>query len=120
LLDEVCRRTGFPKAEIDDARRSMMFRHQELSDGVWEGLFGHYTGLIMGMTAENVAEKYHASRKVQNEFAVTSQMRAKTAPEENRFNEEIVPVVIPGRKGKPDVVVDSDEHPRPNTPPLKN
>ena len=100
---------------IKNARWGLRLRHQELSDGVWDGLMDHYTGLIMGMTAENVAEKYHISREDQDEFAFTSQMRAKKALEEGRFKDEIVPVVIPGKKGKPDVIVDTDEHPRPDT-----
>lgn len=100
---------------IKNARWGMKFRHQELSDGVWDGLFDHYTGLIMGMTAENVAEKYNISREDLDEFAYTSQMRAKKALEAGRFKDEIVPVVIPGRKGKPDTIVDTDEHPRPQT-----
>jgi len=100
---------------IKNARWGLRLRHQELSDGVWDGLMDHYTGLIMGMTAENVAEKYHISRKDQDEFAYTSQMRAKKALETGRFKDEIVPVVIPGKKGKPDVIVDRDEHPRPDT-----
>jgi len=98
---------------LKNARWGMKFRHQELSDGVWDGLFDHHTGLIMGMTAENVAEKYAISRADQDEFALNSQMRAKKALAENRFKDEIVPVVIAGRKGKPDQVVDQDEHPRP-------
>lgn len=100
---------------IKNARWGLKFRHQELSDGVWDGLFDHHTGLIMGMTAENVAEKYNISRNDQDEFALTSQMRAKKAMETNRFQDEIVPVVIPGRKGKPDTIIDRDEHPRPET-----
>jgi acetyl-CoA C-acetyltransferase len=100
---------------IKNARWGLRLRHQELSDGVWDGLMDHYTGLIMGMTAENVAEKYHISREDQDEFAYTSQMRAKKALKEGRFKDEIVPVVIPGKKGKPDVIVDTDEHPRPDT-----
>jgi acetyl-CoA C-acetyltransferase len=100
---------------LKNARWGMKFRHQELSDGVWDGLFDHYTGLIMGMTAENVAEKYNISRADQDEFSLTSQMRAKKAIEEGRFKDEIVPVVLPGRKGKPDIVIDKDEHPRPQT-----
>lgn len=99
---------------IKNARWGLRLRHQELSDGVWDGLSDQYTGLIMGMTAENVAEKYHISREDQDEFAFTSQMRAKRALEEGRFKDEIVPVVIPGKKGKNDIVVDTDEHPRPN------
>lgn len=69
----------------------------------------------MGMTAENVAEKYGISREDQDEFSYTSQIRAKKAMETGRFKDEIVPVVIPGKRGKPDVVVDKDEHPRPKT-----
>jgi acetyl-CoA C-acetyltransferase len=100
---------------IKNARWGLRLRHQELTDGVWEGLMDNYTGLIMGMTAENVAEKYHISREDQDAFALTSQMRAKKALETGRFKDEIVPVVIPGKRGKPDIVVDTDEHPRPAT-----
>ncbi len=100
---------------IKNARWGLRLRHQELSDGLWDSLTDHHTGFIMGMTAENVAEKYGVSREDQDEFALMSQMRAKKAIEEGRFKDEIVPVVIPGRKGKPDVVVDTDEHPRPQT-----
>ena len=100
---------------IKNARWGLRLRHQEISDGVWDGLFDQHTGLIMGMTAENVAEKYNVSREDQDEFAYTSQMRAKKALESDRFKDEIVPVVIPGKRGKPDIVVDTDEHPRPNT-----
>ena len=100
---------------IKNARWGLRLRHQELTDGVWEGLMDNYTGLIMGMTAENVAEKYHISREDQDAFALTSQTRAKKALETGRFKDEIVPVVIPGRRGKPDIVVDTDEHPRLDT-----
>jgi acetyl-CoA C-acetyltransferase len=100
---------------IKNARWGLRLRHQELSDGVWDGLMDHHTGLIMGMTAENVAEKYHISREDQDELAFTSQMRAKRAMEQGRFKDEIVPVVIPGRHGKPDIIVNTDEHPRPDT-----
>ena len=100
---------------IKNARWGLRLRHQEISDGVWDGLFDQHTGLIMGMTAENVAENYNVSREDQDEFAYTSQMRAKKALESDRFKDEIVPVVIPGKRGKPDIVVDTDEHPRPNT-----
>jgi acetyl-CoA C-acetyltransferase len=100
---------------IKNARWGLRLRHQELSDGVWDGLFDQYTGLIMGMTAENVAQNYHISREDQDEFAYTSQMRAKRALEEGRFKDEIVPVVIHGKKGKQDIIVDTDEHPRPGT-----
>ncbi|WP_084517383.1 thiolase family protein [Desulfatiglans anilini] len=100
---------------IKNARWGLRLRHQELSDGIWDGLTDHHSGLIMGMTAENVAEKYGVSREDQDEFAFVSQMRAKRALESERFKDEIVPVVIPGKRGKPDIVVDTDEHPRPET-----
>ena len=100
---------------IKNARWGLRMRHQELSDGIWDGLSDHHTGLIMGMTAENVAEKYGISREDQDEFSYTSQMRAKKALETGRFKDEIVPVIIPGKGGKPDKVVDTDEHPRPDT-----
>jgi acetyl-CoA C-acetyltransferase len=100
---------------IKNARWGLGWRHQELSDGIWDGLFDHHTGLIMGMTAENVAEKYGITREMQDQFAYTSQMRAKNALETGRFKDEIVPICIPGKKGKPDRIIDTDEHPRPQT-----
>jgi len=100
---------------LKNARWGYRLRHQEVSDGVWDGLFDHHTGLIMGMTAENVAEKYHVSREDQDEFALRSQMRAKRALEQDRFKDEIVPVVIPMKKGEEPIIVRKDEHPRPGT-----
>jgi acetyl-CoA C-acetyltransferase len=100
---------------IKNGRWGLHLRHQELTDGVWDGLTDHYTGLIMGMTAENVAEKYKIARSDQDEFAYTSQTRAKKAIEEGRFKDETVPVVIPGKRWRKDIIVDMDEHPRPET-----
>ncbi len=100
---------------LKNARWGMPFRHQELTDGIWDGLTDHHTGIVMGLTAENVAEKYEISRQDQDEFAYTSQMRAKAAMASGRFKDEIVPVVIPGKRGKPDRVIDTDEHPKPDT-----
>ncbi|BBO81163.1 acetyl-CoA acetyltransferase [Desulfosarcina ovata subsp. sediminis] len=97
---------------VKNARWGLRLRHQELSDGLWDSLTDHHTGLIMGMTAENVAAKYGISREDQDEFAYTSQLRAKTAVTGGRFKDEIVPVVIPGKRGKADTVVDTDEYPR--------
>jgi acetyl-CoA C-acetyltransferase len=64
----------------------------------------------MGVTAENLAEKYNISREEQDAFSAASQNKAEAAMKEGKFKEEIVPVVIPSRKG--DVVVDTDEFPR--------
>ncbi len=100
---------------IYGARWGLRLHHKQLNDGVWDGLFDQYSGLIMGMTAENVAEQYHISREDQDEFAYTSQMRAKKAIENGRFNDEMVPVVSTGKKGQPETVVTQDEFPRPDT-----
>lgn len=68
----------------------------------------------MGITAENLAEKYNISREEQDEFAYQSQQRTARAIEEGRFNDQIVPIEIPVRKGEP-VRFAEDEHPRPQT-----
>jgi 3-oxoadipyl-CoA thiolase len=68
----------------------------------------------MGETAENVAERYGISREEQDEFAVESQRRAAAAQQEGRLAEEIVPVTVARARGDT-VVVDTDEHPRPDT-----
>lgn len=68
----------------------------------------------MPETAENVAEEFSISREDQDKFALRSQQRAARAQETGRFTEEIVPVMIPKRKGDP-ALVDKDEHPRAST-----
>lgn len=68
----------------------------------------------MPETAENVAKRFNISREVQDEFAVRSQEKARIAMENNRFKEEIVPVIYQDRKGNK-IVIDLDEHPRPTT-----
>ena len=73
-----------------------------------------YHPYSMGETAENVARRYKLSRKEQDQFAVESQMKCKAAVEAGRFQDEIIPIEVPQRKGEP-VVVDRDEHPRPDT-----
>ena len=68
----------------------------------------------MGVTAENIVEKFHISREEQDQFAYDSQMKAKAAMESGRLAQEIIPVEVPGKKGAV-TIVDKDEHPRPNT-----
>lgn len=68
----------------------------------------------MGITAENLAEKYSISREEQDEFALASQQRMAAAMSEGRFDGQIVPITIPVRKGDP-IVFKKDEHPRPQT-----
>ncbi len=69
----------------------------------------------MGETAENIAAEHpEITREMQDEFALASQVHATAAIQSGRFKDEIVPVLIPQRKGDP-IVVDTDEHPRPDT-----
>jgi len=68
----------------------------------------------MGETGENVAERLEISREDQDAFALASQRNAAAAIAEGRYRDQIVPVTIPARKGEP-IVVDADEHPRPET-----
>jgi len=79
-----------------------------------DGLWDVYNQYHMGTTAENVAKKYEISRKQQDEFAVASQNKAEAAQKAGRFKEEIVPVMIPQRKGDP-VAFAQDEFPKAGT-----
>ena len=76
-----------------------------------DGLWDVYNQFHMGITAENVAEKYGINRAEQDEFAVKSQNKAEAAIKAGRFKDEIFPLSIPQRKGDP-LVFDTDEFPR--------
>ena len=80
-----------------------------VEDMLWGTLVDKYVGCGMGMTAENLSEKYNISREEQDEFAVESQKKASEARDSGRFAEEITPVVIKDRKGK-EIVIKVDEH----------
>lgn len=90
---------------------------QRMGDGVLEdymikdGLWDIFNDYHMGITAENLAEKYNLTREEQDKFALRSQQRAEEAIKSGRFKDEIVPVEVPQRKGDP-IIVDTDEHPR--------
>jgi acetyl-CoA C-acetyltransferase len=91
-----------------------------MSDGpivdgmIHDGLLDIFNRYHMGITAENVAEKFGVSRQEQDALALRSQQNAGRAIKEGRFKDEIIPVTIPQKKGNP-LVFDTDEHPRPNT-----
>ena len=80
-----------------------------IRDGLWDAFNGYH----MGNTAENVAQKWQITREQQDEFAVLSQQKAEAAQKAGKFKDEIVPVVIKGRRG--DTIVDTDEHPKHGT-----
>ncbi len=80
-----------------------------IHDGLWDAFNGYH----MGITAENVAEKWQIGRDEQDAFAAASQQKAAAARAEGRFREEIVPVTIKTRKGE--TIVEEDEYIRPDT-----
>ncbi|NMB73849.1 MAG: acetyl-CoA C-acetyltransferase [Myxococcales bacterium] len=81
---------------------------------IHDGLWDHFYGYHMGITAENVAEKYKLSREQQDAFGLESQKRARAAIHAGRFQDEIVAVPVPQKKGEPKLC-DTDEHPRDTT-----
>ena len=85
-----------------------------LRDGLIEGLGCPVNRYHMGVTAENVAERYEVSRESQDELALISHQRAVAAIENGRFDGQITPVSVPQRRGDP-VMVDADEGPRADT-----
>jgi len=97
----------------DDMRWGKRMRGSEFKDGLTDILTDPYNGFIMGMTAENIAEKFGITREDQDEYAVISQNRTETAVKEGKFAEEIVPVEVKTRKGT--MVFDTDEHFTPET-----
>jgi acetyl-CoA C-acetyltransferase len=80
---------------------------------LYDALVDPFHNIHMGVTAENVAKKFSISRQDQDEFALASQQKASSAIKAGKFKDQIVPVVIPGKKG--DTVVDTDEGPRAET-----
>jgi acetyl-CoA C-acetyltransferase len=95
---------------LDNARWGYRLGNAEIVDGMHrDGFFCPLAQMVMGGTAEVLAEQYKISREEQDQYALTSQQRAEAALNANRFHEEIVPVTIKGKKG--DTVFARDEHP---------
>jgi acetyl-CoA C-acetyltransferase len=99
---------------MESARWGQRLRHLEAYDLVWRGMQEPIIGVGMGLTAENLAEKYQISRQEQDAFALLSHQRAAKAIGEGRFVDEITPVTIPVQKGAP-ILFDTDEHVRADT-----
>jgi acetyl-CoA C-acetyltransferase len=103
---------------LKNARWGQRLQHGEMTDAMWEllysgsGLLGE--GYIMGQTAENLAKKYNITRAEQDQLAFESHSKAIAAIDSGRFNDEIIPVPIPQRKGGP-VMFTADEHPKRDT-----
>jgi len=79
---------------IKGARWGLKLRHAELTDGLWEGLTDPTCNLIMGATAENLAEQYEITREEQDQYAVNSHKKAFMATRMGKFKDEIVPVEV--------------------------
>jgi len=93
-----------------DFRYGKKFGHSELRDSMWDSLTNLGVGPAMGVTAENVAEKYGITREEQDQYALLSQKRAVAAIDGGKFKDEIIPVTVLGRKG--DTTFDTDEYPK--------
>ena len=97
-----------------DARWGARMGDKKLVDMmVYDGVFDVFNQYHMGITAENVAEKYGITREMQDEIALASQQKAAAAIANGRFKDEIVPIEV--KKKKETVIFDTDEHVKPNT-----
>src|SRR6266436_6180856 len=97
---------------LDGARWGYRLGNQELVDGMYrDGFFCPMAKMVMGETAEVLAEEYKLSRDEQDEYALMSQNRAGRAIAAGRFDAEIVPVTVEGKKGA--TIFSRDEHPFP-------
>jgi len=102
---------------LPQARKGYRLGNAQVIDSmVHDGLWDIYNDYHMGITGENVAEKYGITREEQDEFAVSSHRKAVSAIRECRFKSQIVPVEIPAKKkGAPPTIFDKDESPREDT-----
>lgn len=96
-----------PKSRNGQKMGDWKMQDSMIVDGLWDA-FNNYH---MGTTAENIAKKYGITREEQDEFAAASQNKAEAAIAAGKFEEEIVPVEIPQRKGDP-IIFDKDEFPK--------
>jgi len=102
---------------LPQARKGYRLGNAQVIDSmVHDGLWEIYNDYHMGVTGENVAEKYGISREEQDEFALNSHRKAVAAIKECRFKSQVVPVEIPAKKkGAPPTIFDKDESPREDT-----
>src|ERR1043165_8661137 len=102
---------------LPQARKGYRLGDAQIVDAmVHDGLWDVYNDYHMGITGENVAEKYGITREEQDEFALNSHRKAVSAIKECRFKSQVVPVELPARKkGAPPVIFDKDESPREDT-----
>jgi acetyl-CoA C-acetyltransferase len=102
---------------LPQARKGLRLGDSQIVDSmIRDGLWDVYNDYHMGITGENVAEKYGITREEQDEFAVNSHRKAVSAIKECRFKSQVVPVELPAKKkGAAPVIFDKDESPREDT-----
>eukprot|EP01041_Mallomonas_annulata_P038317 gene38317-61788_t len=94
-----------------DGRNGVKFGNINMLDGITkDGLLDVYNKVPMGNCAETCAKEYNITREDQDNFAVTSYTRSAEAWKAGRFNDEIVPVAVPQRKGDPVIVSEDEEY----------
>ena len=99
----------------EGARWGARMGHVDLTDGMYrDGFNDPLSGMVMGETAEELAKRYEIARDEQDEYALRSQQRAAAAIDSAKFDQEIVPLELKGRKGEVKLFA-RDEHPRANT-----
>lgn len=102
---------------LPGSRQGQKMGHWQAIDSmIHDGLWDAFNQYHMGITAENLAERYGISREEQDQFAARSQQKACAAIDSGRFRDEILPIDVPQRRGEP-LVVDTDEGPRAGTTP---
>jgi acetyl-CoA C-acetyltransferase len=107
--------TNAPYYVFSEVRKGFKLGNQKMADGmIYDGLWDSFNDCHMGNLAEHIAKKFSVSREDQDKYAYESHMKAVKAIKAGKFKEQIVPVVIPQRKGDP-TVVDTDEGPRADT-----
>ena len=95
---------------LPGARTGYRLGNNQVIDGlVNDGLWDVYNNQHMGMCGELCSDTYNITREQQDEYAINSYKRAAAAWEAGKFNDEVAPITIPGKRGKPDVVVSVDE-----------
>ncbi len=100
---------------IPKARFGYKYGHAQLIDGLQkDGLVDAYDELVMGQCADATAEKYNISREAQDEYAIRSYKRSAESTEKGYFEDEIVPVPVPQRKGDPLMITEDEEFKRVN------
>lgn len=105
--------SGAPFLVSSKARSSLGLGDNKLVDSISDALTDAFEGYHMGITAENIAEKFNITREIQDEYSLDSQRKAIAADDAGKFEDEIVPIVVQTRKG--DIIFKKDEYINRNT-----